>query len=143
MAVPPHFPAPDARRDDGPYRAPGPADAHVDEEGAPPRVGADDVEWIPGPAAPPAARADGERPTGLVMPPRDPEVARMIAQVAGMRVERQVSWRQRLVVVPIVGAVLLLRDVLGGATWFVVSAIGLAFTLLEARRRWRRSSLDR
>lgn len=151
VAVPPHFPPPGAaidpapqRADDGPYREPATSD-----EAPPSRIDADDVEWIPGPARHPVdvpSVAVGAGSTGAADPARpvvDPELARMLAATAALEARAPDPWLRRLVAAPVMGGAWYLRGFLGTTVWVLISATVVVLFVLDLRRAWRASDLDR
>lgn len=122
MAAPPHFPPPpaDGGRSpggDGPYRAATTSDP-------PPRapsIGADDVEWVE----------------------PDPQLARMIAATAGMHARGERPWIGRLASALAIAAAWGLRGRLGAAAGVAIVTVLVALLVIEVRRAWRASDVER
>ena len=121
MAAPPHFPPPtDGRRTtgtDGPYRA-------VTTSDPPPRapsIGADDVEWVE----------------------PDPQVARLLAATAGMHARSEHPWIGRLASALAIAAAWGMRGRIGAVAWVVIVTVLAAVLVIEVRRVWRASDVER
>ena len=127
MPAPPHFPPPpveeSGRADgDGPYRAPTTPDPATPlDSPRPPAIGADDVEW--------------EAP--------DPRLARMLAATAGMQARPERPWIGRLASALGLAATWLLRGHLGILAWLVIVVVLGVLLVIEVRRAWRASDVER
>lgn len=122
MAVPPHFPRPPADGDraapgDGPYRAA----TTPDPPPRPPAIGADDVEWVE----------------------RDPQLARMLAATAGMHARSEHPWIGRLASALAIAAAWGMKGRLGAAAWLVIVVVLAVILVIEVRRVWRASDIER
>lgn len=102
---------------EGPYRAAAAPEAPARA----PAIGADDVEWVE----------------------PDPHVARMIAATAGMQARSDHPWIGRLASAVAIAAAWGLRGRLGVAAWLVIVAVLAVMLVVEVRRVWRASDVER